>query len=345
MSYDGAEYAVVEPAQTTTRPPPKTIEPTVDSSFAPLSSYAVPERALVKIPNARIRGRYGLVMLPDDAFVGELVALTRDGRQRMLRDEPSYYEPIPKRSTYKKGNFYVVLGFGVDHYYHWGHDLVMGMHSIVDRLPPDTQLIVPEQMKPFQIDTLGLLGLDDNPRVPYPADEVWLLENLYVVVPKLKTQIDTAEPYLWFRQAAMERYGIREVTPTRRLYLTRRHDHHWRTTNEDQVESFLTARGFETVAPGRLSFREQIELFGQADVIVGTGAGLFNMTFSPPGTKVLQFQETNHVIHTLWVMAAALGIDYHYFFCDIVSNPGGANVDIHVPLEKLEASLADITVS
>lgn len=281
-SWEGAEYSVVEPARTTTRPLPKTIEPAVHSSFAPLCSFPVPERALVKIPNGRIRGQFGLVILPNGEFAGELVALTPAGRHEMLCPEPSYYEPIPKHAKPKGGNFYAVLGFGVDHYYHWGHDLIMGMRSIVDRLPPETHLIVPPKMKPFQIETLGLLGLDNHRTVAFPKDEIWELENLYVVTPKLKTQIDTVEPYRWFRQAAMERYGVREVRPTRRLYLTRRHDRHWRTINEHEVEAFLADRGFETVAPGTLSFREQVELFGQADIIVGTGAGLFNMTFSPP---------------------------------------------------------------
>jgi capsular polysaccharide biosynthesis protein len=206
-------------------------------------------------------------------------------------------------------------------------------------------LIVPEEMKPFQIETLGLLGLDEHPRVPFPAGAFWELENLYVVTPRLKTQIDSSEPYRWFRNAVMDRYGVQEVKPARRLYLSRRHDGHWRTTNEPEVERFLAEYGFETVAPGELSFRAQIELFGQAETIVGTGSGLFNMVFSPPGTKVLQFQEGNHMVHALWTAAAAMGLDYHYVLCDTVANLGGAIADLHVPIAKLEASLRAMAVS
>ncbi|MEY2458842.1 MAG: hypothetical protein QOG30_672, partial [Acidimicrobiaceae bacterium] len=111
------------------------------------------------------------------------------------------------------------------------------------------------------------------------------------------------------------------------------------TTNEEEVEAFLSERGFETVAPATMSFREQIELFGQAEVIVGTGAGLFNMVFAPPGTKVLQLQETSHMEPALWMMAAAIDVEYHYVLCDAVPNPEHFNADIHVPIDKLEASL------
>jgi capsular polysaccharide biosynthesis protein len=143
----------------------------------------------------------------------------------------------------------------------------------------------------------------------------------------------------------MGRYGAPEVKPERRLYLTRRNDGHWRTTNERDVERALGAYGFETVAPGELSFPAQVELFGQAEVIVGTGAGLFNMVFSPPGTKVLQFQESSHMVHALWTAAAAMGFDYHYLLCDGVPNAGRAITDLHVPIAKLEASLREMAVS
>jgi capsular polysaccharide biosynthesis protein len=299
----------------------------------------------VKIPKGRLRGQDGFVVLPDGAFPGELIAMTPEGRVAMLRKERSYFEPLPAHSVHQEGNFYPVLGLGVHHYYHWTHDVIMRMRGIADLLPPDTQLIVPEDMRPFERETLDLLGLGDRPRIPFPTGAFWELENLYVVTPRLKTQIDSSEPYRWFRAAAMDRYGIPEVKPERRLYLTRRDDGHWRTTNEPAVENLLGELGFETVAPGRLSFRAQVELFGQAEVIVGTGAGLFNMVFSPPGTKVLQFQEDGHWVHALWTAAAAMGFDYHYVLCDTVPNPGRANADLHVPIAKLDASLRALAVS
>ena len=286
----------------------------------------------------------GLVLLPAGEFVAELVALTPAGRHSMLRAEPSYFEALPRRADHKTGNYSAVLGFGLHHYYHWSHDLIMGMRGIAEHLPRDTKLIVPEEIKPFQVETLGLLGLTDHPRVHFPVGAFWELENLYVVTPRLKTQIDSSGPYRWFRNAVMERYGLSEAKPSRKLYLSRRHDSHWRTTNEPEVESLLAHHGFETVAPGELSLQEQAELFGQAAVIVGTGAGLFNLVFAPPGTKVLQFQVESHMVHALWTAATAMNFDYHYMLCEGVPNPKGGIPDLHVAIAKLEASLQAMSV-
>lgn len=334
-SWPDAERWSLAPASSTSRPRPKTIEPVIDPTFEPLCNVAVPERALVKIPGGRLRGQAGLVVLPTDELVGELVALTREGRHAILRTEPAYREPLPSRATRRDGNYVAVLGLGVHHYYHWSHDLIMGMRGIAPWLPADTELIVPERMSPFQVETLALLGLDQHRRVAFPRDQFWELENLYVVTPRLKTQIDSAEPFRWFRDAAMRRYGIADAAPTRRYYVTRRDDKHWRTTNETAVVDLLATYGFETVAPATLRFREQIEVFRHAEMIVGTGAGLFNMVFSPPGARVLQFQESSHIVHALWTCAAAMEFDYHYMLCESVPNPGGTNADLHVPLGKL----------
>lgn len=337
-----AEYIVLDAPETAVRPLPRTVEAIIDPSFEPLCTYQVPERALVKIPHGRVRGKTGLVILPTGEFMGELVAMTADGQRRMLAAEPSYYSPMPRGCDVLAGDFYPVLGIGVGHYYHWSHDVIMRMRGIAEHIPPDLTLLVPERMAAFQSETLGLLGLDSHPQLPLRDDQLLEVENLYVVSPTLKTQIDSPAPYQWFRMAAFARYGLSSMAPTRRLFLTRRYDGHWRATNESQVETALTRHGFETVAPGQLSFRQQVELFAQAELIVGTGAGLMNMVFSPPGVKVLQFQEPTAIVHALWTMAAAMGIEYHYLLCDAVPNPSATNSDMRVPLDKLEVALAQL---
>src|SRR5437868_681833 len=84
-SWKGAEYVVIDPAFSTSRPLPRTVELEVDPRFIPLCSCEVPERALVTIPNARLRGQTGMVVLPSGEFARELVA--REGPPRLLQAE------------------------------------------------------------------------------------------------------------------------------------------------------------------------------------------------------------------------------------------------------------------
>ena len=48
--------------------------------------------------------------------------------------------------------------------------------------------------------------------------------------------------------------------------------------------------GFEAAFPSRLTFGEQVKLFSEADVIVGSlGAGMTNILFAPPAASVVMF--------------------------------------------------------
>jgi hypothetical protein len=62
-----------------------------------------------------------------------------------------------------------------------------------------------------------------------------------------------------------------------------------RLVNEDAVIRALEAQGFQTVLAERLSFREQVELFATAEIVVGAhGAGLTNMLHAPQQATLIE---------------------------------------------------------
>jgi len=84
-------------------------------------------------------------------------------------------------------------------------------------------------------------------------------------------------------------YGIGKPAGTRRIYISRSGTRLRRTTNEAEVAAVLEARGFETVRPETLSHADQVRLFGEAAVVVGTGgAALTNLIFAPRGAVVVE---------------------------------------------------------
>jgi hypothetical protein len=333
------EHRVITPASRITRRSPRTLEARVDPSFEPLCDVEVPDRALVRVAGARLLGPNGLVSLPDGSFVGELVALTESGRRAMLEGQPAYRELMPRRVRRRRGHFYPLFAIGWENYYHWNHDVIMRASRVIDHLPPDTRFIVPPNLKPFQYETLRLLGIETSRVEVFDGRGAWELESLTFSTPILKTQIDTREPLAWFKTATMALYGILPLPRQRRLYLSRRLDGHYRTVNEPEVEACLHEHGFETVVPGTLSLRDQAALFAEADVIVGTGTGLSNMVFAPEGARVLQFQEPSLIVHALWTMAESLRHRYWYSMGVTVPNPDATLPNIFVPLAKLEDAL------
>ena len=63
--------------------------------------------------------------------------------------------------------------------------------------------------------------------------------------------------------------------------------------NENEIKKIMNKNGFENVRLSDLHFADQVQLFYQADYIVGLhGAAFANLVFCRPNTKVLEFQST-----------------------------------------------------
>lgn len=257
----------------------------------------------------------------------------------MLSQEQGFTPSPPRARRVLRGNYYLAFVIGWENYYHWNHDVIMRLWKARDELPQDIRFLVPPRLKPFQQETLRLLRIPPDRQVAYDGDEVWEIEHLYFSTPILKTQIDIPGPLEWFRDLCRMGYQIRPSAPTRRIFLTRKTDDHYQLVNETEVERELALAGFETCAPGQMTLQEQVTYFSQAQMIVGTGTGLSNMVFAPPGAVIVQFQEPAHIVHALWTMSEALGHPYWCLMGESVPNPRHRLANIHVPLELLSRTL------
>jgi capsular polysaccharide biosynthesis protein len=128
--------------------------------------------------------------------------------------------------------------------------------------------------------------------------------------------------------------------PIRRIFVSRKSATRGRKiTNEAEVEGYLQSLGFETILLENLSFGDQVAVFAQAAVVVGShGAGFTNMLFSPPGLQIVDIFEPLYVQHCFWTMSEALGHRYSYFFGETVP-AAGTDADIAVPIRKLAAAI------
>lgn len=335
-----SDYEVLARPNTIYSRPPRTLEPEVHPAFHPYFERQTLEKALVRVSNARLAGPNGLVILPDATFVGQLIANGPEGWDSMLAKEPAYYSPLPP-VQHKKGSYFSLMVIGWQNYYHWNHDVIIKLHTVLTHLPKDIHFIAPPNLKPFHYDTLNLLGVRPEQLSHCRPGELWEVESLYFVVPYPKPSTDTLAPLAWFKERSQDLHGVPPRRPSRRIFLSRLGDSHFRSVNESAVARFLSSYGFETVHPGHMSFSEQVELFSSVEVLVGTGTGLFNMVFAAPGTRILQLQEPRHMVVALWTMSEALGHSYWYLCGDSVPNRDfpDADADLFIPIPKLKATL------
>jgi capsular polysaccharide biosynthesis protein len=331
------ECEIIYSARRLSRQLPQTLEPDIHEIFHKRLEYVVPEKYLARLSQARLVGPNGMMILTDESFALEL---TFDNL-RLLQAETIYGKSLPSRKRKMQGSYYSLLLLWADigNYYHWMHDVLLRLYLIIDKLPTDVQLILPANLKPFQRETLEMLGLGKYPWLFFSGDEIWELETLYYSPPTSRSGHDLAEADFWLRDAILEQGQITKSNPSRRLYISRRNADHWRIANEDLVEACLRNYGFESVLTESLTVCEQAMLFSEATMIVSNqGSGLTNMLFAPQGAKVLDIQDPTNPRYGYWTMSEALKHSYWYFWAEPL--PRAESVpDLRVPMEKLNDTL------
>jgi capsular polysaccharide biosynthesis protein len=80
---------------------------------------------------------------------------------------------------------------------------------------------------------------------------------------------------------------------------------------EEALRAELEARGFVTVRLEECERAEQIAIFQEAkEVVAPHGAGLANLVFCAPGTRVVELFARDYVNPCDWRLAALGGLDY-----------------------------------
>ncbi|MEP6566373.1 MAG: glycosyltransferase family 61 protein, partial [Mesorhizobium sp.] len=106
-------------------------------------------------------------------------------------------------------------------------------------------------------------------------------------------------------------------------------------SNFDEVEAILHPRGFETVWLEGTSIEEQVLMFQSAEFVIGAhGAGLTNLLFCEPGTKVIEFMPTVEMRPFFWLMSEKLALRHGMQFCSSVEGEG-FQASIRVDIDKL----------
>ena len=115
--------------------------------------------------------------------------------------------------------------------------------------------------------------------------------------------------------------------------------------NEGELIARLSAIGFEIIEPEKFSAREQIALFSSAEIVVGpSGAGMFNIVFCHPGTKVIDIESEPHWIYAHAGLFASCELRYGIFVGRVDETDERAvhrrwNVNINVLMDRVQSFL------
>jgi hypothetical protein len=229
-----------------------------------------------------------------------------------------------------------------DNFYHWVWD-ILPRFFLLDSLGYRPEKIYIDVRKAFQRDALKLLGYSMDQIIPidqYPC--ISATQLLVPAFPAFRTPISAwAGNYL--RETFWEKVPKNNSAALpRRVYISRG-DASWRKVlNEPEVIALCQRYGFEAIQTSKLTFAEQVNLFRQVEAIVSPhGAGLANVAFCAPGTKVIELFAEQFIREAYWVQCSVMGLDYTYLRgkpCNS-ANLNKFKEDILVDLKKLENQL------
>lgn len=234
-----------------------------------------------------------------------------------LSKSPAYRLPALLWRREKKGRYTSLmhLPWAQSSNYHWFVDALPRLCLLLNQ-QQEIKLIVPRHMPAFQRQTLAFLldGHANFSLVAIPANEKWQVEEF--LFPSFIAHHNSG--YLpeaiirQIREKIWRGYGIRKDNSRLRLFISRAKARKRRIRNEEALVAVLAPYAFQVVYAEDLSYLEQVQLFYQAEVVVGAhGAGLTNILFSESCTLVELHPDTQVKSH-YFMLCRALDFSYYY---------------------------------
>lgn len=289
------------------RPAPRGF-PAGHTAFA-TTEVGVPPAIVARVPRGRVVGHYAAVVTDDDHLLFDLSPYFG---AFVPSQHPIFLRPrLPEVSTIAR-SVCVLRTRGEDNYYHFLTDVLPRL-ELVRRAGIEPTHFVVNDVAPFQRELLERVGV--SPPQVVRGDHVRADE---LIVPSLPDNHLRTPPWVapWLRQQLLPD-DVGE--PKRRLFVRREASRHTRRlNNEAALLAALTPYDVEVIDPGQLPVAEQIRLFAEAEVVVGThGAGLTNIAFCPPGATVVELFAPDYVNPCYFNLATTVeGLAYRYVVGD-----------------------------
>ena len=186
----------------------------------------------------------------------------------------------------------VVLLGGSPNYYHWLIDNLPRLLHVKPHIGRE-RLLVPDNLLPFQRRTLELLGYGED-RLIFVGNHECVRASR-VLVPSLLAMSTFPHPEVVKMLRRWFLFKRHPDKPSRRIFVSRADAQSRRLVNEDALWPILCSHGFERVVLGQMSFDEQVRLFAEVDVLLAVhGAGMTNMVFMPPKSRVIEIACAQH---------------------------------------------------
>lgn len=313
-------YKEIYPAHHFQPTAPITPDKNISEHFAGLEHY-LPTAFVAEIPQGRMWGNNGSIISPDDGLIGDVSTEFTTEHSKFIPDRKKHsifrQFKLPPISEIEGIVAALSVSYG-DVYYHWMLDLLPRIELLrrnnidLDRID---KFIVNATTAKFQKETLAHLGIPEAKIIVSQNDKPFHIKADKLIVPSLPRQRGGSMPKWacdFLRSAFLTGNTPNKYTGQERIYISRGDAQHRQVKDEANIINYLNKIGFKSVTLNAISVVEQAQLFSQAKVIVSPhGAGLTNLVFCNPQTKIVEFFSPNYLHPGYWRLSNQIGIEYY----------------------------------
>jgi Glycosyltransferase 61 len=195
-----------------------------------------------------------------------------------------------------------------DNYYHWMLEALARIHLIQQSNIKIDKYVINHRSLPYQLETLRACRIPED-RIIVP-DQDFHLKAKQLVVPSY-VNLPNAWSCRYVRDLLLNKERIQKNEEYERIYILRKNRR--RIKNEIEILQVLEDYGFKSISPEAMSVQKQIEVFHSAKIIVGAhGAGLANLVFCDPGTRVIELFASSYIEPHYWLISRLMNLDYRF---------------------------------
>lgn len=271
-------------------------------------SYPFSAGGVAILPNAAV-GSGGNVIVSE----GDLLKETLSGIRWLSEARVMRRLKIFSKGDQRGVKAAALTSFDPDCYYHWMFETVPKFLLLQESELRWEKIYIEKPKRAYQQETLSLFGIQEEQIIFAEWKSFHLFDQL--IVPYVPSSFGTIAPWVFkrVRQAFLPEENRRQQK--KRLFISREDAPKRRLLNEEEIYEVSSKYGFEKILLTKMSLKEQALLFQSADCIMAPhGAGLTNLVFSQPGTKVIEIFQPEHVDVCFYRMAQECYFEHHSLF-------------------------------
>ena len=270
-----------------------------------------------KITNGRLytdRIHDTAVILDDKIIEGPSFQLryTHDSKvyNSKAKDNIVLKKGTPRRLKELRGTVLSLLtgGGGNNNYWHWLYDVLPRFalcRKFIDLKEID-YFLLPNNLDNFQNETLNLLKIPKHKRLSsekfrhIKADKLIVTDHPVAITGNASEDMQNIPNWIskWLKESFLNQDMKQNTEIKRKIYIDRedkiyKNQQQRKIINEDEIKNYLLKNNFVMTRLHEINFIEQVNLFSNAECIVGLhGGGFGNISFCKSGTKIIELRNS-----------------------------------------------------